>query len=181
MEIIKMKLLQLNKEELFKFKPEKTSKIYFYHGKFYTKNPINKFKRKSKKETKEVYQELWFHWELKRGTKVTREEYLGEASYTPLGYCRQINAFVTNENVVEMLNSKVEIDFDYRPQEHDMLVINPVYKNQNALPANSPFPIYRGIGIAFIYQVDQWVVNKGFDQLDYDYEFFSCGVAEIEF
>lgn len=168
----KLKFIQVTKE--FPLKPEHTTKIYYHHNKSYKTSQVPKHN----KTTKEFYEELWFIWTIKRSVKTT-EYILGDAIPQPYGYCQQINEYITSENLVTLLNTSLELEFNYTPKNYDMLIINPKYIS-NTFSSTQGLPAqYTGIGIAFIYLNNQWTINKGFDHLDREYQDINTGIAEI--
>lgn len=173
----KIKLIQVSNS--FPLQPEQTIKIYDHHGQAFTRSQAPKYKRKSNKKTQELFEEIWFNWTIKRSEK-TVEYTLGDAIPNPYGYCKKINACITSENLLVILNHHLELEINYNPPNYDMLVLYPHYINNNPNPVlRKTIPKYNGIGLSFIYKNDEWTINQGFDHIHCEYNELMTGIAEI--
>lgn len=174
---LKIRLIEIPKG--MPLKPTQTTKVYYRHGESSLESFKLKSKRKNQAGIKELIQEFWLHWTLKRsvGELVSQP---GEATFQPIGYGQDIHQYVTSEGILDILNSELRVLFAYSPQELDMLCVHINYIHNPESTKGNPIPSFQNT-MAFIYKNKTWTINEGFNHIYHDYEPITSGVAEVEF
>lgn len=173
----KIKLIEIPKG--MPLKPSQTTKVYYRHGESSLESFKLKGKRKNQGGIKEVIQEFWLHWTLKRslGEIVSQP---GDVIFQPMGYEQDIHQYLTSKGIVDILNSEITVLFEYSPQEDDMLCLHINYIHNPESTKGNRIPSFQN-AMAFIYKNKTWTINEGFNHIHHDYEPIKSGVAEVEF
>lgn len=132
----------------------------------------NQNSRKNKvKLTKTQYEETSMVWKLSR---FLRMEEFNNFDFQYISSSTQLSNGLSYEPFLSLLNSKAVFE-NYIPQENDALSIWLEYKHSEINKKSRP---YIGNYISFIYS-DEWVVNKGFDHIDLEYQTLYEGEIKI--
>ncbi|AZA77863.1 hypothetical protein EG347_10200 [Chryseobacterium sp. G0186] len=132
----------------------------------------NKNSRKNTiKLTRSQYEETSMVWKLSR---FLRKEEFNNIDFQYISSSTQLSNGLSYEPVLSLLNSKTVFE-NYLPKENDFLSIRMEYKHPEINKKSRP---YIGNYISFIYS-HEWVVNKGFDHIDREYETLYEGEVKI--
>lgn len=155
---------------------------------FITSNPKNEISdlekpiihhKKSRKHkikkvlSKEECEETEITWRLRKFIRLVESNGF---DFTPKSASDRLTHEITAEKIVRFLNDKVVFDFVYEPSQNDELQmeINYVIENING-KFRRP---YINCFVSFLFDGNQWVVNKGFDHIDYHYKEFKEGIIK---
>ncbi|MDI9309762.1 MAG: hypothetical protein QM535_06070 [Limnohabitans sp.] len=121
--------------------------------------------------TREAYEEKKIVWCLSKF--IRKADVSTDTDWVYQGSEEKLSNGLTAMELADFLNSKNPFDFDYQPQNNDLLTINLKYvvlgiKNKYSRP-------YIGSYISLIFNDGKWNTNKGYDHLHFIYEDFKQG------
>ncbi len=139
--------------------------------------PIIHHKNSRRNKTKitlsrEEYEEIRITWKLIKFMEEQKHEW-----GFPQSSAQKLSNGITVEKIVLFLNhSKKIFDFEYKPNENDLLTIGLEYTIKD-IKGKYSRP-YIGEYISFLYNGEKWLINEGFDHLNNKYEDFKEGILK---
>ncbi|MBM6499243.1 hypothetical protein H9X54_008000 [Flavobacterium macrobrachii] len=105
------------------------------------------------------------------------QKYIGEEIYNGIdwqyqGSAQELSNGLTALKIVSILNSDYVFDFDYEPNENDLLSIKLDYLKSTLKGKSRPFI---GEYISFIFKNGKWEINNGYDHISKVYKNYKEG------
>lgn len=134
---------------------------------------------KNSRKNKEVfnrneYESKEIHWSLQ---KYISEEVYNGIDWQYQGSAQELSNGLTALNIVSILNSDYVFDFDYEPNENDLLRIKLEYLKSSFKGKSRP---YIGEYISFLFKNGKWEINNGYDHISKVYENYKQGKIIFE-
>ena len=131
-----------------------------------------KARKNSAKFDREKYEEKELIWTLKK--------YAGKRADDGIDWQYQsstdkLNEVFTAKRIAELINSEVDFDFEYIPEDNDYLVLGFEYTHPALKNKVRPFISYY---ISFLFKNKKWTINQGFDHINNDYTAYKSGKIE---
>lgn len=129
---------------------------------------------KNSRKNKEVfnrneYESKEIHWSLQ---KYISEEVYNGIDWQYQGSAQELSNGLTTLSIVYILNSDYVFDFDYEPNENDLLRIKLEYLKSSFKGKSR---LYIGEYISFLFKNGKWEINNGYDHISKVYENYKQG------